>query len=115
MSVCASLTSMFQRICQASSGCILDCVGNDKVVRTREQRGKRKGVLPPWLRAKTGEVPFNYVGILHVESLDEFYEKGAPSQKFQDLLAKMMPMFKNIHILYGEEIYMINTCSCGWS
>ena len=55
--------------------------------------------------AKTGEVPFNYVGILHVESLDEFYEKGAPSQKFQDLMAKMMPMFKNIHILYGEEIY----------
>jgi hypothetical protein len=55
--------------------------------------------------AKTGEVPFNYVGILHVESLDEFYAKGAPSQKFQDLMAKMMPMFKNIHILYGEEVY----------
>lgn len=55
--------------------------------------------------AKTGEVPFNYVGILHVESLDEFYEKGASTQKFQDLVAKMMPMFKNIHILYGEEIY----------
>src|SRR4030042_1602419 len=55
--------------------------------------------------AKTGEVPFNYVGILHVKNLDEFYQEGATTKKFQDLLAKMMPMFKNIHILYGEEVY----------
>ena len=55
--------------------------------------------------AKTGEVPFNYVGILHVENLDEFYQKGATTKEFQDLMTKLMPMFKNIHILYGEEVY----------
>ena len=55
--------------------------------------------------AVTGESPYTYVGILHVDNLDEFYQRDVPSQQFQDLLAKMMPMFKNIHILCGEEIY----------
>jgi hypothetical protein len=53
----------------------------------------------------TGEVPYKYVGILHLNSLDEFYQKDAPSQKFQDFLKKWMPMVKNAHILSGEEIY----------
>ena len=55
--------------------------------------------------AATGEIPFKYVGILHLNSLDEFRQKDAPSQKFQDFLAKWMPMVKNAHILSGEEIY----------
>ncbi len=55
--------------------------------------------------AVTGEMPYKYVGILHVKSLDEFYQKGATSQKYQDFLKKLMPMIKNIHILYGEEVY----------
>jgi hypothetical protein len=53
----------------------------------------------------TGEVPFRYVGILHLNSLDEFRQKDAPSQKFQDFLKKWMPMVKDAHILSGEEIY----------
>ena len=55
--------------------------------------------------AVTGEVPYNYVGILHVENMDEFNQKGKTTQKFQDLMTKLMPMLKNPHILYGEEIY----------
>ena len=55
--------------------------------------------------AVTGGSPYTYVSILHVDNLDEFYQRDIPSQQFQDLLAKMMPMFKNIHILCGEEIY----------
>ena len=55
--------------------------------------------------AATGEIPFKYIGILHVSSLDEFYQKDAPSQKFQDFLAKWKPMVSNFHILAGEEIY----------
>jgi len=55
--------------------------------------------------AQTGEVPYNYVGILHVNSLDEFNEKGATTQKFQDLMVKLQTMLKDPHILYGEEIY----------
>jgi len=55
--------------------------------------------------AKTGEVPFNYVGILHVKDIDEFYQKGASTEKFQNLMAKLQPMLKDLHILYGEEVY----------
>jgi len=55
--------------------------------------------------AATGEIPFKYIGILHVSSLDEFYQKDAPSQKFQDFLAKWKTMVSNFHILAGEEIY----------
>ena len=55
--------------------------------------------------AATGEIPFKYVGILHLKSLDEFYQKDAPSQKFQDFLKKWQPMTSGFHILFGEEIY----------
>jgi hypothetical protein len=55
--------------------------------------------------AATGEIPFKYVGILHVNSLEEFYQKDAPSQKFQDFLKKWQTKVAKFHILAGEEIY----------
>ncbi len=55
--------------------------------------------------AVTGEIPYKYVGILHVNSLDELNQKGKTTQKFQNFLKKWMPMIKNFHILQGEEIY----------
>jgi hypothetical protein len=55
--------------------------------------------------AETGAVPYNYVGIVHVDSLDEFTQKGKTTQKFQDLLAKLQTMLKVTHILHGEEVY----------
>ena len=65
----------------------------------------KKFELVKIMGAATGEIPYKYVGILHLNSLDEFREKDAPSQKFQDFLAKWTPMVKNFHILFGEEIY----------
>jgi hypothetical protein len=55
--------------------------------------------------AATGEVPFKYVGILHLKSLQDFYQKDAPSEKFQKFLKKWQPMTSGFHILFGEEIY----------
>jgi hypothetical protein len=55
--------------------------------------------------SETGEVPYRYIGIVHVNSLDEYRQKGKTTQKFQDLMAKLQPMLKVTHILYGEEIY----------
>ena len=55
--------------------------------------------------AATGEVPFKYVGILHLKSLEDFYQKDAPSEKFQKFLEKWRPMTSGFHILFGEEIY----------
>ena len=53
----------------------------------------------------TGEIPYKYVGILHLKSLDEFYQNDAPSQKFQDFMKKWQTMVSDFHILSGEEIY----------
>jgi hypothetical protein len=57
--------------------------------------------------AVTGESPYTYVGILHVDNLDEFYQRDVPSQQFQEFLKEVMPMIKQegYHMMYGEEIY----------
>jgi hypothetical protein len=55
--------------------------------------------------AASGEIPYKYIGILHLTSLDEFYRKDAPSPKFQDFMKKWQSMVSNFHILAGEEIY----------
>jgi len=55
----------------------------------------------------TGDSPYTYVGILHVDNLDEFYQRDVPSWQFQDFLKEVMPMIKQegYHMMYGEEIY----------
>ncbi len=53
----------------------------------------------------TGEIPYKYVGIVHLTSLNDFYQKDAPSQKFQDFMAKWTTKVSNFHVLFGEEIY----------
>jgi hypothetical protein len=53
----------------------------------------------------SGEIPYKYVGIMHLTSLDDFNQKDAPSQEFQGFLAKWMPMVSDFHILFSEEIY----------
>ena len=55
--------------------------------------------------AATGEVPYRYVGIMHLTSLEGFYQKDAPSKKFQDFLTTWRTKVSNFHILSGEEIY----------
>ena len=52
-----------------------------------------------------GEIPYKYVGILHMTSLDDFNQKDMPSQKFQEFFTKWVPMVSDFHILFGEEIY----------
>lgn len=53
----------------------------------------------------TGEIPYKYVGIMHLTSLEEFQKKDAPSQKFQDFVKKWITMVKDPITLTGEEIY----------
>ena len=53
-----------------------------------------------------GDIPSKYVGILHIFNLDDFHQKDAPSQKFQDFAAKWSTMVSpDFHTLSGEEIY----------
>jgi hypothetical protein len=65
----------------------------------------KKFELVKIMGAAAGEIPFKYVGILHLKDAKEFQEKDAPSQKFQDFLKKWQPMTSDFHILFGEEIY----------
>ena len=55
--------------------------------------------------AASGKIPYKYVGILHLNDLDEFYRNDAPSAKFQDFMKKWQTMVADFHILAGEEIY----------
>jgi hypothetical protein len=52
-----------------------------------------------------GDIPYKYVGILHLSSLEDFYQKDAKSPKFQEFLAKWQTKVADFHILFGEEIY----------
>jgi len=42
---------------------------------------------------------------VHLDSLDEFEQKAAPTPKYQDFLKKFIPMVADLQILSGEEIY----------
>ena len=53
----------------------------------------------------SGEIPYEYVGIMHIDNMDEFMSKDAPSKKFQDFIAKWQPMVSGAQTLIGEEIY----------
>lgn len=55
--------------------------------------------------APGAKTPYRYVGIVHVTNIEDFDQKAAPTQKYQDFLKKFMPMVKDIVILSGEEIY----------
>ncbi len=51
------------------------------------------------------EIPYKYCGIVHVTSVEEFNEKAAKTQEYQDFLKKFGPMAKDLLVLSGEEIY----------
>ena len=53
-----------------------------------------------------GEIPYRYVGILHVKDPESFMKNDAPSQKMQDFAAKWSTMVDpNFQTLMGDEIY----------
>ena len=56
-------------------------------------------------QSDSGAIPYNYIGIVNVSSLDQFAQKDAPSQKFQDFLKKWQPAVKDVLMLSGFQIY----------
>jgi uncharacterized protein (TIGR02118 family) len=67
--------------------------------------GIKKYELVKITGAMGGNVPYRYVGILHLTSAEEFDQKGATTQKYQDFLKKFRPMVKDLIMLSGEELY----------
>jgi hypothetical protein len=58
-------------------------------------------VAPP----ASGRAPCQYIGIIHLNSLEEFYQKDVQSQGFRDFMQKWQPMVTNVQMLAGQEIY----------
>jgi hypothetical protein len=67
--------------------------------------GVKKYELVKITGAMGGKIPYKYVGIVHLTSLDEFNQKAPKIQKYQDFLKKFGPMAKDMLMLSGEEIY----------
>jgi hypothetical protein len=67
--------------------------------------GVKKYELVKVTGAMGGKIPYKYVGIVHLTSLDEFEQKAVKTQKYQDFLKKFGPMAKDMVMLSGEEIY----------
>ena len=67
--------------------------------------GVKKYELVKVTGAMGGKIPYKYVGIVHVTSLEEYDQKATQTQKYQDFLKKFGPMAKDLIMLSGEEIY----------
>ncbi len=53
-----------------------------------------------------GEIPYTYVGMMHIENMDLFNKEAAPSKEFQDFSAKWSTMVNpDFQMLVGEEVY----------
>ena len=52
-----------------------------------------------------GEIPYQYAGIVHLTSIEEFNQKDANLPEYEQFVSKFMPMTKDTLVLSGEEIY----------
>ena len=82
-----------------------DYVTNEKGPLIESLPSVKKYELVRVTGAAMGEFPYKYIGIVHVTSVDEFNQKDAQTQKYQDFLAKFRQMVSDLQILSGEEIY----------
>jgi hypothetical protein len=53
----------------------------------------------------SGEIPYRYVGIVHLSSLEDFQTKDATSESYQAFRTKFRTMVSDMHVLFGEEIH----------
>jgi hypothetical protein len=67
--------------------------------------GVKKYELVKITGAMGGPVPYKYVGILHLSSVEEYDRKAPGLPQYQDFLKKFGPMAKDLIMLTGEEIY----------
>jgi hypothetical protein len=65
----------------------------------------KKYTLVKITRSPTGNIPFGYMGIVDITSVESFLENDAKMQKYQDFRAKFQKMVTGLQIMFGEEIY----------
>ncbi len=82
-----------------------DYVTNEKGPLIESLPAVKKYELVKIMGSVIGEIPYKYVGIVHVTSIDEFNQKAATTEKYQGFLKKFGPMVTDLQILSGEEVY----------
>jgi hypothetical protein len=55
--------------------------------------------------AASGNIPYKYIGIVHLNNSQDFFQRDVPSPKFQEFFKKWRAMVADVHVLAGEEIY----------
>ena len=83
----------------------MDYVNKEKAPILESLSSVKKFELVKITGSVSGKIPYKYVGIMHLTSLDDFYKNDAPSKKFQDFQTKWRTMVSDFHILFGEEIH----------
>ncbi len=81
-------------------------VNNEKGPLLDSMPGAKKFEMVKITGSMAGEIPYKYVGIMHIEDMDKFMREAMPSKAMQDFSAKWRTMVKpEIQTLMGEEIY----------
>lgn len=78
---------------------------NDKGPLIESLSSVNKYELLKIVHSQTGNIPYNYVGIMEVSSLEQFVQKDAPSDKFKGFEQKWLPMVSDVVILSGIKVY----------
>lgn len=55
--------------------------------------------------SRSGVIPFKYVGIVHLKSLDDFKSKDTQTDEYRAFSAKMKSLTSEIHVTFGEQIH----------
>ncbi len=53
----------------------------------------------------TGTVPFRYVGIVTLNSLEDFRDRDTKTAEYKAFSAKMASLTSELHITFGDEIH----------
>ena len=55
--------------------------------------------------SRSGVIPFKYVGIVHLNSLEDFKNRDTQTPEYKAFSAKMASLVSEIHVTFGDEIH----------
>jgi hypothetical protein len=53
----------------------------------------------------TGTIPFKYVGIVTLKSVEDFRDRDTKTEEYKAFTAKMASLTSELHITFGDEIH----------
>ena len=55
--------------------------------------------------SRSGVIPFRYVGVVHLNSLEGFKQRGTQTDEYRAFSAKMAGFTSELHVTLGEQIH----------